>query len=73
MATLPLFNFFLFRHARGDGVDTTKVRTKFKAKEQARREERVEFANVQAARAEVRVALISKANSFLTLIRISRR
>lgn len=54
-------------------MDTTKVRTKFKAKEQARREERVEFANVQAARAEVRVALISKANSFLTLIRISRR
>ena len=41
------------RHARGEGVDTTKVRTKFKAKEQARREERVEFANVQAARAEV--------------------
>ena len=34
-------------------MDTTKVRTKFKAKEQARREERVEFANVQAARAEV--------------------
>ena len=29
------------------------MRTKFKAKEQARREERVEFANVQAARAEV--------------------
>ena len=36
-------------------MDTTKVRTKFKAKEQARREERVEFANVQAARAEVAV------------------
>ena len=34
-------------------MDTTKVRTKFKAKEQARREERVEFANIQAARAEV--------------------
>ena len=38
-------------------MDTTKVRTKFKAKEQARREERVEFANVQAARAEVRSSL----------------
>ena len=46
---------YLRRHARGEGVDTTKVRTKFKAKEQARREERVEFANVQAARAEVGV------------------
>ena len=48
-----LHNFSFSRHARGEGVDTTKVRTKFKAKEQARREERVEFANVQAARAEV--------------------
>ena len=38
-------------------MDTTKVRTKFKAKEQARREERVEFANVQAARAEVGLIL----------------
>ena len=46
---------YLRRHARGEGVDTSKVRTKFKAKEQARREERVEFANVQAARAEVGV------------------
>ena len=52
-----MYIFALSRHARGEGVDTTKVRTKFKAKEQARREERVEFANVQAARAEVRSSL----------------
>jgi len=52
----PVDSEALERHARGEGVDTTKVRTKFKAKEQARREERVEFANVQAARAEVLTA-----------------
>ena len=50
---MKFVKLFFPRHARGEGVDTTKVRTKFKAKEQARREERVEFANVQAARAEV--------------------
>ena len=50
---MKFVKLFFPRHARGEGVDTTKVRTKFKAKEQARREERVEFANIQAARAEV--------------------
>ena len=41
------------RHTRGEGVDTEKVRTKFKQKEQKRREERSEFAATQAARAEI--------------------
>jgi len=43
----------LERHTRGEGVDTEKVRTKFKQKEQKRREERAEFAATQAARAEI--------------------
>lgn len=43
----------LERHARGEGVDTAKVTTKFKQKEQARREQRIEFAAGQAARAEL--------------------
>lgn len=43
----------LERHNRGEGVDTEKVKTKFKQKEQARREQRIEFAAEQSARAEI--------------------
>ena len=41
------------RHSRGEKVDSEKVRTKFKKKEQERREKRIEFAAEQSARAEL--------------------
>lgn len=41
------------RHSRGEKVDTDKIRTKFKKKEQERREKRIEFATEQAARSEL--------------------
>ena len=43
----------LEKHKRGDGVDTEKVKTKFKQKEQKRREEKIQFAEEQSARAEI--------------------
>ena len=43
----------LAKHSHGDGVSTEKVRTKFKQKEQARREEKITFAEEQSARTEI--------------------
>jgi len=41
------------RHNRGEGVNTEKVKTKYKQKEQERRETRIEFAQEQSARMEI--------------------
>ena len=43
----------LAKHSHGDGVSTEKVKTKFKQKEQARREEKITFAEEQSARTEI--------------------
>lgn len=43
-------------HRRGDGVDTEKVKTKFKQKEQQRREGRIEYAAEQSTRVELLLA-----------------
>ena len=43
----------LAKHNRGDGVSTEKIKTKFKQKEQKRREEKIQFAEEQSARAEI--------------------
>ena len=43
----------LAKHSHGEGVSTEKVRTKFKKKEQTRREEKIAFAEEQSARTEI--------------------
>ena len=43
----------LEKHERGEGVTTDKIKTKFKQKEQKRREEKIQFAEEQSARAEI--------------------
>jgi len=48
----PIDPLALERHSRGDKVDTEKVKTKFKKKEQERREKKIEYAAEQSARAE---------------------
>jgi len=52
----------LERHNRGEGVNTEKVKTKFKQKEQQRREQRIEFAEEQSARVEL---LLQEEGGFL--------
>ena len=43
----------LARHNHGDGVTTKNIKTKFKQKEQSRREEKIQFAEEQSARTEI--------------------
>ena len=43
----------LEKHQRGQGVDTQQVKTKFKQKEQKRREDKIQFAEEQSARTEI--------------------
>ena len=49
----PIDEDALERHKHGDGVETGKVKTKFKQKEQKRREEKIQFAEEQSARTEM--------------------
>ena len=49
----PVDPVALAKHSHGDGVTTEKVKTKFKQKEQARREEKITFAEEQSARTEI--------------------
>ena len=49
-------------HSRGDKVDVKKIKSKFKQKEQKRREKKLAFAAEQAARAEI---LLSEEAGFL--------
>jgi len=49
----PLDPAKLEQHQHGEGVDTKKVKTKFKQKEQIRREEKIQFAEEQSTRVEV--------------------
>lgn len=48
----PIDPAALERHSKGEKVNTENVKTKFKKKEQERREKRIEFATEQSARAE---------------------
>ena len=43
----------LEKHQRGQGVNTKQVKTKFKQKEQKRREDKIQFAEEQSARTEI--------------------
>jgi len=58
----PIDPVALERHNRGEGVNTEKVKTKFKQKEQQRREQRIEFAEEQSARVEL---LLQEEEGFL--------
>ena len=58
----PVDPVALERHNRGEGVNTEKVKTKFKQKEQQRREQRIDFAEEQSARVEL---LLQEEGGFL--------
>ena len=49
----PINKDSLRRHDRGEGVNTREIKSKFKKKEQARREEKIKFAEEQSARTEI--------------------
>ena len=49
----PVDPVALSKHSHGEGVSTEKVKTKFKKKEQTRREEKIAFAEEQSARTEI--------------------
>ena len=58
----PIDPIALERHSKGEGVNTEKIKTKFKQKEQHRREQRIEFAEEQSARVEM---LLQEEGGFL--------